>query len=248
MRSNIAAWEGFATAAPGARARRDGGAIGIVSGVALSGFNGVWGEAVDVDPAAVARLLDEVREAGVPHCLELREGWPDEVGEVARERGLVRVEGEPVMLLEDGGALDGALAPAGLSLRQLAPDEGGLHARVAVAGGVVGREGPYRELMTPEVLRTPGLRCYLGEVDGEAVTTALAFATDDCVGIFSVATLPAYRRRGYGGAVTARAARDGLDTGARWAWLSASAAGLPVYRALGFLPIYRLDMWEQART
>ena len=173
-----------------------------------------------MDPAAVTRLLDSVSETGVPHCMQLRSGWPPEMDEIARERGLVRVAGEPLMVLEDDGRLIAALEVDGLSLRQLMPEEGALHARVAAGGHVVRQEAPYRKVTSPEVLRTPGLRSYVGEVRGKAVTTALSVTTGDCVGIFSVATLPDHRRRGYGAAVTARAVRDGFDGGARWAWLS----------------------------
>lgn len=245
-RANVSAWERFATAVPGGWSHPLGGAVGVVSGVELPGFNGVWGEVVDVDPAAVAQLLDEVRSAGVPHCLELRQGWPPAVAKVARDRGFVRVDAEPVMVLQSSQGLDAAPTAGGLTVRRLAPDEGELHARIAAAGGVVGREIPYRKFASPEVLGVPGLRCYIGEVDGEPVTTAIGYTTDDCVGIFAVATLPAYRRRGYGAAVTAHAARGGLDAGARWAWLAASAAGFSVYAKLGFVTIDRVDIWQRA--
>ena len=247
-RSHVRAWELLAGAVPGGWVRREGGALGVMTGVELGGFNGVWGEAQDVDPAAVARLLDSVREAGVPHCMQLRPGWPPEMDEIARERGLVRVAGEPLMVLEDDGQLIAALEVEGLSLRQLMPEEGALHARVAAGGHVVRQEAPYREVTSPEVLRTPGLRCYVGEVRGKPVTTALSVTTGDCVGIFRVATLPDHRRRGYGAAVTARAVRDGFDGGARWAWLSASDAGYTVYRGMGFVTLEQLDFWERSRS
>lgn len=248
MRATIGAWERLVTALPGAWTRLDRGALGVVSGVDLPGFNGVWSDTAEVGPAAVAGLLDDVRAAGVPHCLQLRAGWPGEVARIAQERDLVRVDGEPIMVLEDDRELDGALAVPGLSLRELAPEEGPLHARIAAGGGVVGKEAPYRKFAAPEVLRTTGLRCYVGEVDGEPVTTALGLVADGYVGIFCVATLPSHRRRGYGAAVTARAARDGLDAGARKAWLSASAAGYPVYRRLGFVAVEQRDFWEQAKA
>jgi hypothetical protein len=109
-------------------------------------------------PPRVARLLDSVREAGVPHCMQLGPGWPPEMDEIARERGLVHVAGEPLMVLEDDGQLTAVLEVDGLSLRQLAPEEGVLHARVAAGGHVVRQEAPYRKVTSPEVLRTPGLR------------------------------------------------------------------------------------------
>lgn len=135
-RAAVRAWEHLAAAIPGARTRREGGALGVITGVGLAG----------------------------------------------------------------------ALAPEMRSLRALSPDEGALHA-------------------------------YVGEVAEEAVTTALGMRVDDNLGILNVATVPAHRRRGYGAAVTARAVSDGLEAGARWAWLMASPSGEPVYRSLGFATI-----------
>jgi len=221
--------------------------VAVVTGVQLGGFNGVWGEARDVDPAAVATLLETVREARVPHCMQLREGWPLEVDEIARVRGLVRVPGEPLMALDDVANLPGALDLPDLSLRQLLPEEAALHAHVAAEGGVTRSESDYRNMITPEVLRAPGIRCYVGEVDGRSVTTALSVTIGDCIGIFSVATQPAHRKRGYGSAVTARAVLDGLQAGVGWAWLSASDDGYRVYRDLGFVTVDRRDFWESPR-
>jgi len=246
-RANVRAWEHLVRAVPGAWARRAGGALGVMTGAGLGGFNGVWGEAREVEPSAIADLLDAVGEAGVPHCMQLRQGWPPEVDEVAKERGLVRVPGEPLMALDNGRNLPATVECPGMSLRQLLPEEAHLHARVAAEGGVTRSEALYGEVITPEVLRSPGIRCYVGEVEGRSVTTALSVTLGDCVGIFSVATHPAHRRRGYGSAVTARAALDGHESGARWAWLSASDAGYAVYRDLGFVTVERLDFWEPLR-
>lgn len=241
------AWQRLLEAVPGGWVRREDGLLGAMTGVELAGFNGVWSETGNVDPEVVARLLDAVGAAGVPHCMQLRPGWPPAVDEVARARGLLPVPGEPLMVLFDGDDLPVAEGDGGLSLRRLPPEEGALHAHVAARGEVVRREGPYHKVTSPEVLRTPGVRCYVGEVGGEAVTTALSMTTDDCVGIFSVATLPDHRRRGYAAAITSQAARDGFEAGARWAWLSASDAGYGVYRALGFVTVERLDLWERPR-
>jgi GNAT superfamily N-acetyltransferase len=221
--------------------------VAVVTGVQLGGFNGVWGEAQDVDPAAVATLLDTVREARVPYCLQLREGWPLEVDQIARLRGLVRVPGKPLMALDDVANLPGALELPNLSIRQLLPEEAALHAHVAAEGGVTRSEADYRDVISPEVLRAAGIRCYVGEVEGRSVTTALSVTIGDCVGIFSVATHPAHRRRGYGSAVTGRAVLDALQGGVEWAWLSASEDGYSVYRDLGFVTVDRLDFWERPR-
>ncbi len=49
--------------------------------------------------------------------------------------------------------------------------------------------------MTADVLRRPGVRCYLGEAGGEAVTTGLGVTLGGFTGVFSVAAQPAHRPR-----------------------------------------------------
>jgi predicted GNAT family acetyltransferase len=66
------------------------------------------------------------------------------------------------------------------------------------------------------------------------VSTAVGYSIDGTVGIFNVATPPEFRRRGYGAAITAHAARDGLNHGADLAWLQSSSMGESVYLRLGF--------------
>jgi predicted GNAT family acetyltransferase len=101
-------------------------------------------------------------------------------------------------------------------------------------------------LLPPVVLNLDGMRAYVGEVDGEVVTTALGMTRADNVGIFNVATPPEHRRRGYGAAVTARAAADGFAAGATWAWLQSSTAGYHVYEAIGFRTLERWLCWVRA--
>ncbi len=62
----------------------------------------------------------------------------------------------------------------------------------------------------------------------------MGYQTDEDVALFSVATPPEHRRRGYGAAITAHAARAAFENGADLAWLQTSAIGESVYRGLGF--------------
>jgi GNAT superfamily N-acetyltransferase len=130
-------------------------------------------------------------------------------------------------------------------IRELVPAEAHLHAQAAAAGFEMPVE-PLLSLMTPAYLELPGVRCYLGEVDGQPVTTGLGVTLGFYVGISDIATLPAHRRRGYGAAVTARAVADGLAAGATWAWLQSSELGYPVYERLGFRTAEVWSCWLSA--
>jgi ribosomal protein S18 acetylase RimI-like enzyme len=107
----------------------------------------------------------------------------------------------------------------------------------AIAVAAAGFEVPAEivaKLFTPGLVELDGLALYVGRVGGRAVSTAIGLTVGAEVGIFDVATPPEHRRRGYGGALTTRAARDGFAAGADLAWLQSSAIGESTYRRLGF--------------
>ena len=78
------------------------------------------------------------------------------------------------------------------------------------------------------------VRHYLSRLDGEPVASATLLPAAGVAGIYDVATVPAARRRGIGAAMTVQALRDAREDGYRFAVLHSSAAGLPLYRRLGF--------------
>ena len=53
-------------------------------------------------------------------------------------------------------------------------------------------------------------------------------------GVFNIATVPAYRGRGSGRAVTSRIVADGVARGADLAYLQSSEDGYPLYQSMGF--------------
>jgi ribosomal protein S18 acetylase RimI-like enzyme len=135
--------------------------------------------------------------------------------------------------------------PDGLVVRELEPAEASLHCEVA--GPAFGAAPDLLAgLITPAVLELPEVRGYVGEVNGEAVVTAMSVTLEHAVGIFNVATAPAYRRQGYGAAATACALNDGLEAGAFWGWLQSTEAGYGVYATLGFTTLESWPCWVTA--
>jgi N-acetylglutamate synthase len=238
-------WEHVFQAVPGGWVRRQGGVVAGVTGVALPTLNGVWPESVDPDPGTVSELLDEVAGTGLPHCLQLRPGGSAGPRDLAAERAMVPKERVPLMLLEDPAPIGAFIDVDGLTVRELLPNEAEAHATVVASGFELPVE-PFRQFITPAVLALPGVRCYLGEVDGQPVTTGMGVRISSFVGIFDIATPPPHRGRGYGAAVTARAVADGLAAGAEWSWLQSSAVGHRLYTRLGFTDIEHWDCWVRA--
>jgi ribosomal protein S18 acetylase RimI-like enzyme len=76
--------------------------------------------------------------------------------------------------------------------------------------------------------------------NGQAVSTAMAFDHRRDCGIYNVATLPAFRRRGLGTAVTALLMHDAQARGCRTASVQSTKVAEHVYATVGFRDLGRI--------
>jgi hypothetical protein len=100
----------------------------------------------------------------------------------------------------------------------------------------LGRFGVYGEA----ILKDHRIQLFVRRNGGRVVSGAMACVSAGVVGVFSVATVPASRRRGFGEDVTwaAVAADPSLP-----AILQPSPEGLALYRRMGFVPVARYTKW-----
>jgi len=96
---------------------------------------------------------------------------------------------------------------------------------------------------TPAVLDVAGWHMWLAYVEGRPVGTAAAHV-GDVVDVEMISTLPAFRGRGIGEALTWAAT---LADPNRPALLIASDAGRPVYERMGYLALARFTLWVGSR-
>lgn len=89
-------------------------------------------------------------------------------------------------------------------------------------------------ILDPAIYRSDNVATFVGLVDGRIVTTSMGFLTGDVVGVYNVATLPEWRRKGFGEVMTSAAVEWGRELGARVAVLQSSEMGYPVYERMGF--------------
>jgi ribosomal protein S18 acetylase RimI-like enzyme len=75
---------------------------------------------------------------------------------------------------------------------------------------------------------------YLGLVDGEPVATAELTVGGGVVGLYNISTVPSYRGRGIGSAMTAAPLLEARSAGHRTAILQAAPDGVRIYQRLGF--------------
>jgi GNAT superfamily N-acetyltransferase len=80
-----------------------------------------------------------------------------------------------------------------------------------------------------------GFQGWVGYANGDAVTTAAVLPSGGVLGVYAVATLPAWRRRGYAEAVTRYALEQARrSTGIERSVLQSTRAGLTLYRKMGY--------------
>lgn len=116
----------------------------------------------------------------------------------------------------------------------------------AVAEGVI-REGfPMRvgpgRLLDAALLALPGLTLWLGRRGGAPAGAVAAFAGGGATGIYYLATLPEHRGHGVARALMAAALTAHAE---RTVTLTATVAGEPLYRALGFAAVGRATWWRR---
>jgi ribosomal protein S18 acetylase RimI-like enzyme len=78
---------------------------------------------------------------------------------------------------------------------------------------------------------------FMARVDDQPVGVANVFFNGGIAGIYNVGTVEAMRRQGIGTAVTRHALGFARECGYRFAVLTATAEGEPLYRGLGFEPV-----------
>jgi GNAT superfamily N-acetyltransferase len=195
----------------------------------------------------VAAVRARQRELGHPERFEwVHEVTPELLG-VMRAAGLEVLEA-PLMLLGDPRPADTS------GVRILGADDPALGASRAVAevgftaaGTAVGPEG-VRERdaalseAAPDFLRDRLRRrltvTAVAERDGGPVAVGSHQPVAEVTEVVGVATLPAFRHRGLGGAVTAALVADALEHGAEIVFLSAGSEEIArVYARLGFARI-----------
>lgn len=88
-----------------------------------------------------------------------------------------------------------------------------------------------------------GWQHLVGYVENLPVATATLFYTGDTVGLYFIATAPAWRQKGIGAAITEAALQCGREQGAQWAVLCASSMGYGVYRRVGFSDLASIGIY-----
>ena len=210
--------------------------FGAVEAVAIGVDVAFYNPVLALDPAStpsdVLAAIAWVEAKGLPVSVQVRSDVDPAVSAAVEAHGLAADPwATPVMVL--------AMPPAPSPPSDIVIRTGGRDLfddwHTALGSGEI-----YRRVFGHALVADPNVRLAVGYLAGAPVSGAAAIRTERTIGIYSVGTVEAARRRGIGRALTwavidaGRAAWDG-----EIAILQSSEMGTPVYRSMGFEEISR---------
>ena len=195
-------------------------------------------------PAILADIAEFFAFTDSPHRGEvlLVSAWP--TGDL-RPLGWTLMGHPPVFLLP--ASREPGVDPVDLRIEE-AQDLDALYAweRVVIAGypleALAG--APPGALVSERWLEEPRSRLWVGWIGDRPVCASSAWTDHGINDVTMVATIPEARQRGYGAALTWRAA---LADPSLPAMLLSSDVARPIYERMGFLPLQRITLWYHSR-
>jgi ribosomal protein S18 acetylase RimI-like enzyme len=241
------AYEWVADAVPKGEVERSGDCLIVKSALADPDFNVVFGFS---RPRSLDKVEDSVRRLFLDENLPWELVTVPETSEfyapLVKDLGLIHFRTTPGMILDP---LPNSVPPQprSLQIKEVVEFE---EIRTFYRTGSLGFGAPPDSLdVLIEATAERAHRqhseggLYLGFVDGQPAATSLRFTTRKIGGIYFVSTLPQFRRRGFGEAMTWRAAVDGSREGCTASYLQASEMGRPVYEKMGYRTIVEYQVW-----
>lgn len=237
------AWEALVSPVPGAWHRRDGGARRTYSGLPMAYFNRV--SMTTCEPAGLGDLIDrcvtEFAETGMPWHWAVGPHCPPELPGVLESKGFVFGYHTPAMAAD---LTRWNRQARSLDVRPVKDFEQ-FEDWLAVAAPGFGLPPSVTEFMRTSqkghgFADSAPMRHFTAYEDGMPVACATVVYGAGLAGVYTVATLPGARGKGFGCAVTEACMQDALDRGVDTAMLFASKMGYPVYRKLGFEDVYQV--------
>lgn len=153
-----------------------------------------------------------------------------------RAAGWQIAEDEPALVLP--AIPDPPPLPAGLEVRRVTqPDDLRLHFEMLAQAFETPPEMMDKLWPPTSLLQDPDIAHFAGFYEGKRVCGAMFARIDDIATIHGVATLHAYRRRGFGRALTWAAIAERAKRGCKTAALRAMGISYDMYQTMGFVPV-----------
>jgi N-acetylglutamate synthase len=237
-------WRLYARGTGSGVIHEEDGVLCIITGIPIPYFNPTIVTRLPDNPAsAVERIRDFYLASDQRPVINVTGSAAAVMEPLFRAAGFVFDEDEPVMILDPDDAREPRM-PAGLTFDVVRDPEQLRAFNVAAAAGFEVPPGLLDPFDDPHQLELPDFTNYAGFLDGKLVATAALMATHRMAGVNTISTLPEYRGRGIGAAMTWRAIQDGFAAGCIAACLHASHLGYRVYERLGFRHVADYRVWR----
>lgn len=236
--------------------RELGGALALTSDLTHPRFNCLEGFTTDIH--RLESLLDVgfslLRAFDRPASVRLSPlDLPANIGERLARRGLIETGRDVAMVLGDDPAAAAGATGADIRIVRCDPENASAWATLHLqAAGLPSHVKPLLLGATLANVLDPDHAFYMAsapdDVDGQYVATLLAVREAETTGLYSIATLKSYRRRGIATALSRRAIADAGASGATCICLevaSDNAPALRLYEALGFRAAHETVQWVE---
>lgn len=165
------------------------------------------------------------------------------------QNGLGRIDDPPGMAADLHALNEDLTVPEGLQIRQVEDaDQMKTWSEVFATGYGLPLEWEpiYREMMLALGMAWPCVS-YIASVNGMPAAVSAVFYGAGVAGVYSVATLPEWRGKGLGAAVSLAPLLEARQRGYRVGVLQSSEMGYKVYQRLGFREVCRMShyYWQQ---
>lgn len=164
----------------------------------------------------------------------------DPWSELPLARHGLELEADRPWMTRPAGPVPPVPEPDGITVGRVEDEPALLAYEQAAAIGFGAAVQPPHAWHAPPLLRDTRFDLWLGRRDAEPVSTANGFREAGVLGVYSVSTVPAARRRGTGLAITARTLAAAPDLPAV---LQPSDMAEPMYRRLGFARFTTFRTW-----
>jgi len=220
------------------------GRLRVATGIGHGVFNGVYVTRLSTAEADayVEDTLAYFAANGLPWLWWVWPGAePPDLAERLAARGLAARGTLHAMSVDLRGIPSNRTQPGELIVERVTSEDA-----LAVAADVAGETFGLRPERRPRYLAVfsalgfdvgAAFQSYVGSAGGTPVAVSQSFLGAGVAGIYTVATLPEHRGRGYGTTLTMAPLRDARALGYRYGVLQSSKMGRPTYEGLGF----RLD-------
>ncbi|WP_250007863.1 GNAT family N-acetyltransferase [Actinoplanes sp. M2I2] len=222
--------------------RGPNGAVLAISGAPIASLNAIISPSSEPSAEEIEALAATEGPWELPWTIHVRGIPSPSISEAAARLGRTSQSQLPLMVRSSDRGLPAEALADDLLVRVVPGNEMDLYV-TTLAEGFEGPPEAFQIFGEPALAEVDGFTFYLAELDGVPVGTGFTATSGDLTGIYNITTLPRFRQRGYGRAVTLEMVRAGFAAGAATAYLYASEMGESVYRSAGFRTLEHLTVF-----